>query len=40
MNRFAVAAIYKFDLSPSTNTFKDINNSLEDILVSLVKETT
>jgi hypothetical protein len=28
MNRYAVAAIYKFDLLASTNTFKYSHNSL------------
>ena len=42
MNRYAVAAIYKFDLSAVTNMFKNIKtdqSSLEVIFVSLVKET-
>jgi hypothetical protein len=43
MNRYAVAAIYKFDLSAATRMFEKMKtgqSSLEDIVVLLVKEST
>jgi hypothetical protein len=43
MNRYAVAAIYKFDLSAATSMFENIKtdqSSFDDIFVLLVKETT
>jgi hypothetical protein len=40
MNRYAEAAIYKFDLSAATRMFEKMNtgqSSLEDIVVLLVR---